>query len=54
MYNYDIRNDKLGLNFSAKFDYEPSEADIWDVMKSQVDTNQVLDLVGKPNTTAED
>ena len=54
MYNYDIRNDKLGLNFNAKFDYEPSEADIWDVMKSQVDTNQVLDLVGKPNTTAED
>lgn len=54
MYSYDIRNDKLGLNFNAKFDYEPSEADIWDVMKSQVDTNQVLDLVGKPNTTADD
>ena len=54
MYNYDIRNDKLGLNFNAEFEFEPNEADIWDVMKSQVDTNQVLDLVGKPNSTAED
>jgi hypothetical protein len=54
MYSYDIRNDKLGLNFNAEFEFEPNEEDIWDVMKSQVDTNQVLDLIGKPNTTAED